>query len=92
MPAGRNQHEDFSEDGVNSRYPIYPKILGVARRQRIKKVFKATHQPEEKKDCITVCLKKHEESCVNVRSIIVVQSSRWPRRMLLIRTNMCPVS
>jgi hypothetical protein len=46
--------------------PIYLKIPDVAQIQRTKKIFKATHQPEGKKDCIIVYLKKNQESCLNV--------------------------
>jgi hypothetical protein len=46
--------------------PIYLKILDAARLQRSDKIFKATREPEGKKYCITVYLKKHQEPCVNM--------------------------
>jgi hypothetical protein len=45
--TGRNPHEDFSEDEVNSRYPNIPQDS-----QGYKKIFNGLHQPGDKKEQI----------------------------------------
>jgi hypothetical protein len=47
--TGRNPHEDFSEDEVNSRYPNIPQIVKATRIWRSKKIFNGLHHPEDNK-------------------------------------------
>jgi hypothetical protein len=48
--TGRNPHEDFSEDEVNSRYPNIPQNPPGYKIWRSKKIFNGLHQPEDKKE------------------------------------------
>jgi hypothetical protein len=47
---GRNPHEDFSEDEVNSTYPNIPQDPQGYKKMEGKKIFNGLHQPEDKKE------------------------------------------
>jgi hypothetical protein len=47
--TGRNPHEDFSEDEVNSRYPNISQDPPGYKNMEEQEIFNGLHQPEDKK-------------------------------------------